>query len=59
MQSINMQKNFMNQVKEMDTIFETKLMKINVGEKIGELIQSAKTKRIEVNEQKIQELRLR
>ena len=49
----------MNQVKEMDTIFETKLMKINVGEKIGELMQSAKTKRIEVNEHRIQELKLR
>ena len=54
-----MQKNFVNQVKEMDTIFEAKLMKINVGEKIGELMQSAKTKRIEVNQHRIQELKLR
>ena len=43
----------------MDTIFEAKLMKINVGEKIGELLKSAKTRRIEVKDQQLREFRIR
>ena len=44
---MHIQNNYKNSVKEMDTIFEAKLMKINVGEKIGELLRTAKDRRIE------------
>ena len=58
-QSMHMQKNYMNKVKDMDTIFEAKLMKINMGEKIGEILEKAKTKRIEQREERLKEISAR
>ena len=58
-QSMHVQKNYKNQVNDMDTIFEAKLMRINMGEKIEEIMVDAKTKRIEQREKRLKELSVR
>ena len=49
----------MNKVKDMDTIFEAKLMKINMGEKIEEIMVEAKTKRVEQKQERLKEISAR
>ena len=51
--------NYMNQVQEVDNVFEKKLMRINVDSEIVNIMKNAKSSRIENKEHKVMELRLR